>query len=116
MATRTDREEARFTRDNIDRAARARGHDPAWRLAPNATRKGHAYYFEGTCSHCHAHASAGPAWSSSHGVIDLRSATRCGGPGTHVLTDIEAARQSELLAPVIAEFFGHVRRAIAAQN
>jgi hypothetical protein len=31
-------------------------------------------------------------------------AEKCGGPGTWVLTEIEQARKSELLAPAIAEF------------
>jgi hypothetical protein len=113
MTSRDEREGAKLNRDeHAERTARL-GHDVTWKLGPNATRKGHLYFFDGTCANCHAHMSIGSAWSSSHGVLDLRSDKPCSGPGTHILTDIEAARRSELLAPAIAEFAGHVRATIA---
>lgn len=59
MASKMDREGAKYTRDNLDAEAAARGHLVAWKLAPNATRKGHCYYFIGTCEHCGGNAHAG---------------------------------------------------------
>ncbi len=115
MASQSDRESAGFTRDNLDRTARNLGHHPTWALAPTTNRKGHAYYYVGTCDHCAGNAHAGPAWSSCTSVVDIRH-DRCGGPGTSVLTEIEAARCSELVAPAITTFAGEVRRVISRMN
>jgi hypothetical protein len=115
MASKMDREGAKFTRDNIDAKATALGHNMTWKLGPLATRKGQAYFFDGDCEHCAAHASAGSMWSSSHSIIDARR-DQCTGPGTYVLTEIEAARASELIAPAIAEFAAAVRRQTARLN
>lgn len=115
MASKMDREGAKFTRDNIDREAATLGHAMTWKLGPNATRKGHAYYFEGKCQHCAAEASAGSMWSSCGGIRDARHEP-CSGPGTAILTEIEAARAAELIAPAIAEFAAAVRRAAATLN
>lgn len=115
MASKMDREGAAFTRDNLDADATALGHRMTWKLAPDATRKGHAYYFIGTCEHCGGNAHAGSAWSSTTSVVDARR-ERCGGPGTAILTEIGAARRSELIAPAIAEFGAHVRRAASRLN
>ena len=115
MASRTDREGAKFTRDDIDRKATALGHAMTWKLAPNSTRKGHCYYFLGECGNCGAQASAGSMWSSCQGIRAARHEP-CGGPGTAILTQIEADRVSELIAPAIAEFAATVRRATATLN
>lgn len=115
-ATRWQREGTKLNRDDHDARARALGHDVVWKLGPNATRKGHCYFFEGVCKHCHGTINVASSWTSCSNHVDLRSDKPCGGPGTHILTDIETARVSELLAPAFAEFAGHVRRAIAAQN
>lgn len=115
MASKMDREGAKYTRDNLDAEAAARGHLVAWKLAPNATRKGHCYYFIGTCEHCGGNAHAGSTFSSCTSVVDLRH-DPCGGPGTYVLTEIEQARVSELIAPAIDNLRTAVRRSIAEMN
>lgn len=110
-ATRDEKLSAEFTRDNVDARAVALGHVMTWELAPNSRRRGHCYYFRGVCTNCAAAATAGAAWSSCPGVRDARSEP-CSGPGTGVLTEIEAERLSELVAGVVADF----GRNVAAAN
>jgi hypothetical protein len=111
MASRDEREGAKFTRDEIDKRARVHGHDMAWKLGPLATRKGQAYFFEGTCGNCGATASAGSMWSSCSTHRDARAVV-CSGRGTAILTEVEAARVSELIADAVADFGRAVRNNI----
>jgi hypothetical protein len=97
-------------RDEHDRAAAARGHALRWQLGENARRRGHAYFWRGRCGHCGAELSVGSAWSSG-GVRDARDVV-CSGPGTAVLTEIEAGRVGELVAAAVADFGTEVTTAI----
>ena len=115
MATRDDKEGARFTRDNLDKTAQSLKHDLTWALAPDSNRKGHAYYFIGTCGNCGGNAHAAALWSSTSSVVDVRTAT-CGGPGTWILTEIEQARASERAVLAIAAYADTVRRIVAGMN
>jgi hypothetical protein len=116
MTTRDERNGAKLNRDEYAERLARLGHDVKWNLAPHATRRGHAYFFEGLCRNCHGTISVASSWTSCSGIVDLRADSRCAGPGTHILTDIEAARASELIAPAIAEFTAAVRAVTAALN
>lgn len=54
-------------------------------------------------------ATAGACWSSSRTHVDARK-ERCGGPGTAILTEIEAGRLHELIGEAVADFGRAVRR------
>lgn len=102
-ATKDERLNAEFTRDNVDTRAAELGHIMTWQLSPTARRRGYVYSFDGTCTHCGAQASASAGASTSHGPRDARHEP-CSGPGTTVLTDIEAERLSELVAGAVSDF------------
>lgn len=103
-ATADERRAALAVRDDHDREAARRGHVLRWRLGDNARRRGHAYFWEGRCEHCAAQISVGATWSSCPGVRDARKVA-CSGPGTAVLTEIEAGRASELVADAVTQFY-----------
>lgn len=115
MANRADRENARLTRDDVDRKAAGLGHTLVWTLSPLANRRGHAFYFIGTCGQCGGNAHAGASWSSSSSVLDCRR-HECSGPGTHVLTEIEMRRFNEVLQPAIGALAAAARRTTAVHN
>lgn len=116
MTTRDERNGAKLNRDDYAESLAQLGHKVTWKLAPNATRRGHAYYFEGVCQHCHGTISVASSWTSCSNIVDLRDDKPCAGPGTYILTDIEADRASELIAPAIDEFTAAVRAATAQLN
>lgn len=109
MTTRDERYCATANRDDYNVTVRNLGHDLAWKLAPNATRKGHAYYFVGTCRNCGGNIHIGASWSSTDSVVDART-EKCAGPGTWILTEIEQGRLHELAGKAIADFGAAVRR------
>jgi hypothetical protein len=111
VATRLDRESTEANRQTHDRRATAAGHTLRWRLGENATRRGHEYFKVGTCSQCAAEVSVGASWSSCSGVRDARRVP-CSGPGTAVLTEIEAGRCADLFAGAVARFGRDVERAL----
>lgn len=102
-ATPSRRIEAAACRDAQDAKACELGHALTWRLAPNSTRRGHCYSWEGECGDCGAEVLAGAWGSSCRDVRDARH-DRCGGPGTSVLTEIEAGRLGELVAGAVSRF------------
>lgn len=116
MTTRDERFNAKANRDDHDTAARNLGHALTWKLAPNATRAGHAYYYIGTCANCAGVVHVGASWSSTPSLVVDPRHDRCGGPGTSVLTEIEQGRVHELVAPAVADFGAAVRTAIARMN
>jgi len=97
VAKTWERDGAKAVRHDIDGRASALGHRMTWKIGPNSNRKGHVYFFEGVCAGCGAEATARAGSSSCGGVRDARH-ERCGGPGTAVLTEIEAARFLEVVA------------------
>jgi hypothetical protein len=109
VATKSDREGAKLNRDEYSDRLAHLGHDVIWKLAPNASRKGYCYFFQGACRNCHGTINVASLWSSCSNVIDLRADKPCSGAGTGVLTDIEDARVAELIAPAITEFATAVR-------
>lgn len=111
MTTKDEKHGVELGRQDMDKRCSKAGHTMAWKLAPNANRKGWAYYFLGDCTDCGATVSTGSAWSSCSGVRDARH-THCSGPGTSILTAIEQARLHDLTAAAIRRF----GRDIAAQN
>jgi hypothetical protein len=111
-ATRDQRESAKAIRDDITDRAGELGHSMSWKLGPNATRRGYAYFFEGECKHCGAGASAGASWSSCSGIRDARR-VECSGPGTEVLTEIETERAHQLVADAVQSFGEQVRENVA---
>lgn len=70
------------------------GHTLAWKRLPREA--GTALVFEGSCRACGASVQIGEAWSSCRGVRDARHES-CSGPGTAVLTEVEAERSAELM-------------------
>lgn len=102
-ASRETIRDVKAARDEYHVKLTAAGHKVAWKLGENAMRKGWAYTWCGTCENCGGNMSIGSTWTSTTSVVDLRN-TECAGPGTHVLTGIEQARFSELLAPAVAAF------------
>lgn len=111
-ATRDQRLSAIGTRDDVNARASRLGHDMTWRLGPNATRRGFAYFFAGECGDCGARATAGVAWSSCDGVRDARREP-CSGPGTKALTEVEDERCRQLVAEAVREFGEQVHAARA---
>ncbi|MEU4576112.1 hypothetical protein [Nonomuraea sp. NPDC023979] len=103
MTSRDEIRDVKALRDDLDADARRRGHDMSWRLGPNATRKDHAYFWVGDCVNCGANMRCALGSSSCQGVRDARKVA-CSGPGTVVLTEIEAGRALELAADAVAEF------------
>uniref|UniRef100_UPI003F49500E hypothetical protein n=1 Tax=Nonomuraea sp. CA-251285 TaxID=3240002 RepID=UPI003F49500E len=103
MTSREEVADVKLNRDEKDGVARGLGHELTWRLGPNARRKGWAYHWIGDCVHCAATVSVGWGWSSCGGIRDARHVP-CSGPGTAILTEIEAARSRELVAEAIAQF------------
>lgn len=108
-ANSTQRAEADACRDEKDEEARALGHELVWALDPDAHRRAREYFWHGVCEHCGAEVTAGACWSSCPGVRDARR-VGCSGPGTAVLTEVEAARFGELVADAVARFGGSVGR------
>lgn len=90
-------------RDDWNRTLTNKGHAMAWQLGPNARRRGHAYFWEATCTHCGAEISVADGATSCGGVRDARHVA-CSGPGTAVLTDIETARVADLITAAVTEF------------
>jgi hypothetical protein len=116
MTSMDERRGADLQRDDMAKHIRKLGHRTmTWKLAPNSRRRGHAYHWLGMCEDCGAEVSVGASWSSCPSVRDARH-DRCSGPGTKVLTEIEAARASELIAAAGAEFLKAVRRHQARRN
>ncbi|MGQ0777190.1 MAG: hypothetical protein ACT4NY_22705 [Pseudonocardiales bacterium] len=100
---KSDQIEANARRMYLDINARQLGHAMIWQLGLNATHQGHAYHWVGRCGDCGAEVSVGARWSTCAGVRDARK-VRCSGPGTAVLTEIEAARSGDLITAAVAEF------------
>ncbi|MFE3178686.1 hypothetical protein ACFXPA_44135 [Amycolatopsis sp. NPDC059090] len=96
-ASRSEQAGADVVRDDYTRSLARKGHAMAWTLGRNARRKGHAYFWEGRCTRCGAEISVAADSISCPGARDARK-TRCSGPGTAVLTDIENARAAERIA------------------
>lgn len=102
-ATKGQRESAKAIRDEWDRRAAARGHQMVWRLGENARRRGYVYFFVGRCQRCGAEMTCDWSSTSCPGVRDART-TPCSGPGTAILTEIEAQRVSELVTGALIDF------------
>lgn len=115
MTNKATRAYVKESRDRWNIDTTSRGHSMVWRLGPNANNRGHAYFFEGDCGHCGATMQIGHTWTSCSGVRDARDVA-CSGPGTAVLTEIEADRLHELCAPVIAEFAAVVAEIEASRD
>jgi hypothetical protein len=109
-ASREIRQAIREEATELVRALNSRGHDVTARLGENAVRKGWAYYMILTCRNCGGDMHLGSSWTSCTSPVDLRRPQQCSGPGTHVLTEIEQARISELLEPAIADMTAAVQR------
>lgn len=113
-ATRFERESALANRDDWNRQVTARGHQLRWALAPNATRRGHAYYWIGTCSRCDAQMSVAASWTSCGGLRDVRTGL-C--PGSTELTEGEQDQQAGMQAAIddfVAAIRGQADQADAA--
>lgn len=103
MTTRIEQQSARANRDDYDRQLSAAGHRMQWKLGENSRRAEYAWFWEGHCSNCGAEMSVGATWSSCGGVRDARHVP-CSGPGTDVLTVIEADRSAELTQAALDDF------------
>ena len=110
MASLAERRSVAAARADIDRELSAAGHHMHWEYGCNALRRGYAYTVHGTCSDCAAEITVGFCWTSCPSVRDARKVD-CSGPGTHVLTDIEARHSHDLVAAAVADF----GRAVAVQ-
>jgi hypothetical protein len=86
--------------DMTERTA-ALGHTLTWKRRPRPA--GTALAFEGTCGDCGATVEIGASWSSCGTIRDARR-EQCSGPGTAVLTEIEADRSSELFGEAVADY------------
>lgn len=109
MASRSEMQSADGTRDDVDARARRLGHDMTWQLGPNARRRGHAYFWRGTCTNCAATVDAGDMYSSCSGIRDARKVA-CSGPGTAVLTEVEADHVRAQVASAARQFDREVQR------
>lgn len=89
-------------KQHMNETATANGHTLTWKRLPRPS-KDHALAFEGTCTDCGATVEIGSGWSSCATIRDARNET-CSGPGTAVLTEVEAARASELFAEALGEY------------
>lgn len=111
MTSRTEREDCDWQRDRQDEKCTGLGHDMAWELGPNSRRRGHAYHWLGRCRHDGAEITVGASWTSCGGIRDARK-VRCSGPGTAVLTEIEAERANQLVNAAVAGYGRAVARAL----
>jgi hypothetical protein len=113
MAARWEVQDVKAGRDEWDARLRAAGHAMTWKLGPNATRKGHCYHWVGLCGHCGAGMTIGRGFTTCSVVRDAREEP-CSGPGTAILTEIEAQRVHDLVAGAVAEFGAQVSETQAA--
>jgi len=89
-------------KQHMNETAAANGHALTWKRLPRPSRD-HALVYEGTCTDCAATVEIGNGWSSCATIRNARNET-CSGPGTAVLTEVEATRASELFAEALSEY------------
>lgn len=109
MASRSEMQSADGVRNDLDERARNLGHSMTWKLGPNSRRRGCAYHWLGTCEHCGAEATAMDMASSCSGIRDARKVP-CSGPGTAMLTEVEAEHVHQQVASAARQFSRDVWR------
>jgi hypothetical protein len=86
---------------DMNETAVGNGHAITWKRLPRDP--GCALVFEATCGDCGATVCIGELWSSCGTIRDARR-TRCSGPGTAILTDIEAERDADVFSGLLDDY------------
>jgi hypothetical protein len=89
----------------------ATGHEPTWRLGPNATKKGY-YYWIATCQRCAGTMSVGATSTSSGGSVICIRDVPCSGDA--MATEVEDALFSGAVAEAVSRFGQSVYEGIEA--
>lgn len=109
MAGRQEKTDVTLNRDDMNARVSEAGHVMRWQLGENANRAGYGYTLVGECENCGARVIVGRTYSTCDSIRDARHVP-CSGPGTSILTDIEADHHSQQMQGPIDDF----RRAVRA--